>query len=81
MQGVTVFNKFKPLKGLEGINIKKMTDKDLNQKYNKLLVKAILDAQHTFNVVSNGGEIEKIPSPLMQVVNKVNRAFKKERSV
>lgn len=80
MQGVTVFNKFKKLNGIENINIQKLSDKDL-QQYNALLVKAIMDAQHTFNVINSGGEIEKIPSPLMKIVNKVNRTFKREGSV
>ncbi|AMY05977.1 transcriptional regulator [Staphylococcus condimenti] len=80
MQGVTVFSKIKKLKGLEGKKIKKLKDTDLTN-YNKLLIKAILDAQHTFNVIQNGGTIEKIPSPVMKVVNKVNRLFKNERGL
>ena len=39
------------------ITSKKLCHTDLTQ-YNKLLVKAILDAQHTFNVIESGGEIE-----------------------
>ena len=78
MQGVTVFTKFRKLKGLDGLKLNKITDSDL-KNYNKLLVKAILDAQHTLNVIESGGEIEKIPSPLMKVVKKVNRLFKNER--
>lgn len=77
MQGVTVFSKFKKLKGLEGYKIQKLRDTDL-KKYNKLLIKAILDAQHTFNVIQSGGEIEKIPSPMMKAVKKINGMFKKE---
>ena len=42
MQGVTVFSKFKKLKSLEGYKIHKLRDTDLI-KYNKLLIKAILD--------------------------------------
>ncbi|MCD5140824.1 transcriptional regulator GutM [Mammaliicoccus sciuri] len=79
MQGVTVFSKFKKLKGLDGYKINKLRDTDL-KKYNKLLIKAILDAQHTFNVIQSGGEIEKIPSPMMKAVKKINRMFKKEGS-
>ncbi|WP_436966018.1 transcriptional regulator GutM [Staphylococcus shinii] len=79
MQGVTVFSKFKKLKGLEGYKIHKLRDTDLI-KYNKLLIKAILDAQHTFNVIKSGGEIEKIPSPMIKAVKKINRMFKKEGS-
>ena len=74
MQGVTVFSKFKKLKGLDGYKINKLRDTDL-KKYNKLLIKAILDAQHTFNVIQSGGEIEKIPSPMMKAVKKINRMF------
>lgn len=79
MQGVTVFSKFKKLKGLDGYKINKLRDTDL-KKYNKLLIKAILDAQHTFNVIQSGGEIEKIPSPMMKAVKKINEMFKKEGS-
>ncbi|MCJ0912133.1 transcriptional regulator GutM [Mammaliicoccus sciuri] len=79
MQGVTVFSKFKKLKGLDGYKINKLRDTDL-KKYNKLLIKAILDAQHTFNVIQSGGEIEKIPSPMMKAAKKINRMFKKEGS-
>lgn len=79
MQGVTVFSKFKKLKGLDGYKINKLRDTDL-KKYNKLLIKAILDAQHTFNVIQSGGEIEKIPSPMMKAVKKINGMFKIEGS-
>ncbi len=77
MQGVTVFNKFKSLKGLENYNIEKISDEDL-QQYNKLLIKAIMDAKHTFNVIDSGGEIQRVPSPLMKVIYKVNNIFKQE---
>lgn len=76
MQGVTVFAKFKKLKGLEGKKINQIKFQDLSH-YNKLLTKAILDAQHTFNVIQSGGEIKSIPSPLMRVVNNVNGLVKK----
>ncbi|MGW7998129.1 transcriptional regulator GutM [Staphylococcus xylosus] len=79
MQGVTVFSKFKKLRGLEGYKIHKLRDADL-KNYNKLLIKAILDAQHTFNIIQSGGEIEKIPSPMMKAVKRINRMFKKEGS-
>lgn len=77
MQGVTVFAKFKNLKGLEGHKITKIKDKDLSN-YNKLLVKAILDAQHTFNIIQSGGEIKSIPSPLVRSMEKINGLFKKK---
>lgn len=80
MQGVTVFSKFRKLEGLEGFKLNKVTDKDL-KKYNKLLVKAILDAQHTLNIIDKGGEIEKIPSPLVKAVKKVNKLVKNERGM
>ncbi|RIP34864.1 transcriptional regulator [Staphylococcus gallinarum] len=80
MQGVTVFSKFKQLEGLKGLKINKITDYEI-KKYNKLLIKAILDAQHTFTVVNNGGEIEKIPSPIMKAVKKVNKLIRNERGI
>lgn len=77
MQGVTVFSRFKNFHGLEGKKINKIQKEDLAD-YNKLLKRAIIDAQHTFNVVQAGGEIEKIPSPMMKAVNKVNHMFTKK---
>lgn len=77
MQGVTVFSRFKQLKGLEGKKINKLREEDFKD-YNKLLKRAIVDAQHTFNVVQAGGEIERIPSPMMKVVKKVNHMFTKK---
>lgn len=77
MQGVTVFSRFKQLKGLEGKKIKKLQQEDF-VNYNKLLRNALIDAQQTFNIVQAGGEIERIPSPMMKAVNKVNRMFTKK---
>lgn len=77
MQGVTVFSRFKNLAGLEGQKIDKIQDEALTG-YNKLLRRAIIDAKHTFNIVQAGGEIEKIPSPMMKVVNRVNNMFIKK---
>lgn len=77
MQGVTVFSRFKDLKGLEGKKIIKLKKEDL-VNYNKLLERAILDAQHTFRVIQAGGEIESIPSPMMKAVKKVNNMFTKK---
>lgn len=77
MQGVTVFSRFKQLKGLEGRKMNKLKEEDFKD-YNKLLQRAIIDAQHTFNVVQAGGEIERIPSPMMKVVKKVNNMFTKK---
>ncbi len=76
IQGVTVFAKFKQLSGLEGIKIDRLTADDV-AGYNKLLVRAILDARHTFNVIQSGGDIPMMPSPLKRVVNSVNSMFKK----
>lgn len=74
MQGVTVFSKIKTFSGLEGKRIDKLENADLT-KYNKLLRKAILDAKRTFNIVQSGGEVERIPSPMMQAVKRVNSMF------
>lgn len=76
MQGVTVMAKFKSLDGLKDQNIKLIRKDDLGH-YNKLLRNAILDAQHTYKVVSSGGTIENMPSPLTQVMNNVESTFSK----
>lgn len=76
MQGVTVIAKFRSLEGLNDQNIKTIKKEDLGQ-YNKLLRNAILDAQYTYKVVSNGGTIENMPSPLTQVMNNVENTFGK----
>ncbi|WP_040978406.1 transcriptional regulator GutM [Oceanobacillus jeddahense] len=77
LQGVTVFSRFKSLKGLEGKKINKLRKEDF-MAYNKLLKRAIIDAQHTFNIVQAGGEVERIPSPMMKVVKRVNQMFTKK---
>jgi len=77
MQGVTVFSRFRQLKGLEGKKINKLQKEDFS-KYNKLLTRALIDAQHTFNIIQAGGEIEPIPSPMMKVVKKANSMFTKK---
>lgn len=77
MQGVTVFSRFKHLIGLEGKKINKIREEDIAD-YNKLLQRAIIDAKHTYNIVQAGGEIEKIPSPMMKVVNRVNNMLSKK---
>ena len=77
MQGVTVFSRFKQLKGLEGKKINKLRKEDF-VSYNKLLTRALIDAQQTFKIVQAGGEVEQIPSPMMKVVKKVNSMFTKK---
>ncbi|WP_080872020.1 transcriptional regulator GutM [Oceanobacillus timonensis] len=77
MQGVTVFSRFKQLTGLEGKKMNKLQEEDF-ANYNKLLRRAIVDAKHTFNVVQAGGEIERIPSPMMKAMKRVNNMFTKK---
>lgn len=77
MQGVTVFSRFKQLKGLEGKKINKLRQEDF-VSYNELLTRALIDAQQTFKIVQAGGEVEQIPSPMMKVVKKVNSMFTKK---
>jgi len=74
MQGVTVFSKVKELNGLAGKRVDKLETKDLT-KFNRLLKNAILDGKRTFNIIQSGGEVEKIPSPMMKAVNRVNSMF------
>lgn len=80
MQGVTVFAKFKELKGLEGRKLITLNSNNLNG-YNRLQINAILDAKNTFEIIQNGGQIETIPSPFMKVVKRVETYFKKVRVI
>ncbi len=80
MQGVTVFAKFKELKGLEGRKIMTLNSNNL-KGYNRLQINAILDAKNTFEIIQNGGQIETIPSPFMKVVKRVETYFKKVRVI
>lgn len=77
MQGVTVFSKVKKLNGLTGKRVDKLETADL-KKFNKLLKNAILDGKRTFNIIQVGGEVEKVPSPMMKAVNRVNSMFNNE---
>ncbi|MDE9789538.1 transcriptional regulator GutM [Staphylococcus delphini] len=78
MQGVTVFAKFKELKGLEGRKLITLSNNNL-AGYNRLQINAILDAKKTFEVIQSGGQVDSIPSPFMKVVKHVETYFKKAR--
>jgi DNA-binding transcriptional regulator of glucitol operon len=55
MQGVTVFARFKELKGLEGKNLLSIKDEDLEQ-FNKLIRKAMFKAVENYKKHIEGGE-------------------------
>lgn len=57
MQGVTVFSRVKDLKGFEGKNLLKISEKDF-KKVNKLTQFAIEDALKSYDVISKGGELK-----------------------
>ncbi|WP_078577711.1 transcriptional regulator GutM [Salipaludibacillus agaradhaerens] len=57
MQGVTVFSRVKDLKGFEGKNLLKISEKDY-KKVNKLTQFAIEDALKSYEVISKGGELK-----------------------
>ncbi|MCR6105690.1 transcriptional regulator GutM [Salipaludibacillus agaradhaerens] len=57
MQGVTVFSRVKDLKGFEGKNLLKISEKDY-KKVNKLTQFAIEDALKSYDVISKGGELK-----------------------
>jgi glucitol operon activator protein len=69
MQGVTVFAKFKRLKGFENKNILSINDNDLNN-FNKLVRIAVKDAIHNYKVIMNGGEIPEKLSVYKRIITK-----------
>lgn len=69
MQGVTVFAKFKKLKGFENKNILSINDNDLNN-FNKLVRIAVKDAIHNYKAIMNGGEIPEKLSIYRQIITK-----------
>ncbi|GCD81426.1 sorbitol operon activator protein [Parageobacillus thermoglucosidasius] len=69
MQGVTVFAKFKKLKGFENKNILSINDNDLNN-FNKLVRIAVKDAIHNYKAIMNGGEIPEKLSIYRQITTK-----------
>jgi glucitol operon activator protein len=69
MQGVTVFAKFKRLKGFENKNILSINDNDLNN-FNKLVRIAVKDAINNYKVIMNGGEIPEKLSVYRRIITK-----------
>ena len=69
MQGVTVFAKFKKLKGFENKNILSINDNDLNN-FNKLVRIAVKDAINNYKVIMNGGEIPERLSIYRRIITK-----------
>lgn len=74
MVGVTIFAKFKKLKGFENRYIGELKDEDVKH-LNKPLRRAILNATSNYNIVMNGGEIPPALSPLQ----KFNKLFEKKK--
>ncbi|WP_332633517.1 transcriptional regulator GutM [Halalkalibacter flavus] len=75
MQGVTVFSRVKPMKGLDGKDLLKLTKQDLHI-YDKLTVAAIQDAVANVKIISKGGEIPIQKSLFERLVQKLT--LKKE---
>lgn len=69
MQGVTVFAKFKKLKGFENKNILSINDNDLNN-FNKLVRIAVKDAINNYKVIMNGREIPERLSIYRRIITK-----------
>lgn len=69
MQGVTVFSRVKPLRGLDGKNLLKLTMQDLHI-YDKLTVAAIQDAAANVKIISKGGEVPIQKSLFERLVQK-----------
>ncbi|WP_227938391.1 transcriptional regulator GutM [Alkalihalobacillus deserti] len=70
MQGVTVFSRVRPMQGLDGKDLLKLTKQDL-QIYDKLTIAAIQDAVANVKVISKGGEIPIQKTLFERLVQKV----------
>ncbi len=76
MIGITIFAKFKPLKGFHHKNIGNLKEEDVRYLCKPLRV-AILNATSNYNIIMSGGEIPKALSPLQ----KFNRLFERKSKV
>ncbi|SMO71646.1 transcriptional regulator GutM [Melghirimyces algeriensis] len=56
MQGVTIFSRLRPLKGLEGKNLLDLQPEDI-AGYNRLTAKAIQDAVNNVKTIAKGGDV------------------------
>ncbi len=72
MMGVTIFAKFKELKGFEGKNVGLLEESDV-ERLAKPLRKAIMDAKFNYNTIMSGGEIP----PRLSLFQKIGNKFSK----
>lgn len=74
MQGVTVFARFRELKGFEGMDVGSIKPEDCRKLHlARPLSKAVQEASSNYNILMNGGEIQEEPAPLTKVVNMFSR--------
>lgn len=73
MMGVTIFAKFKDIKGFEGKNVGLITDEDV-ARLAKPLRRAIMDAKFNYNTIMSGREIP----PRLSLFQKIGKKFSKE---
>lgn len=74
MQGVTVFARFRNLKGFEGTDVGNIQPEDCRKLHlAKPLEKAVLEASSNYNILMTGGEIPEEPAPLTKIVNMFGR--------
>ncbi|MDD2981403.1 MAG: transcriptional regulator GutM [Hespellia sp.] len=70
MQGVTVFARFKELKGFEGEDVAVLTMEQCRQMgLAKPISKAVVEASSNYNILMSGGVIPEKPAPLTQAFN------------
>ena len=72
MIGVTIFAKFKEIKGFDGKNIGIIKDEDI-KNLSKPLREAIMDAKFNYNTIMSGGEIP----PRLSFFQKIAKKFEK----
>lgn len=72
MQGVTVFSRIKPLKGLEDKHLLKLSKTDLG-KFDKLTASAIQDAVASYEVISKGGELQVKKGWIERLISRVKK--------
>ena len=70
MSGVTVLERFKELKGFEGLNVATLTKEDA-KGFPKQVQGAILEASSNYNVIMSGGEVEEPQSPLGRLTGSI----------
>lgn len=80
MQGITVFARFRELKGFEGMDVGRIKAEDCQKRHlAKPLAKAVQEVSSNYNILMNGGKIQEEPAPLTKLVNMLGRKSSQHR--